>query len=68
MRAEREGHDRFSEAACTKTRQSWPVLARRREQWLASARSLLDAAALEVLWQAGGALSADEAMAFALEE
>jgi hypothetical protein len=47
---------------------SWPVLACRREQWLAHARTLLDDAAMDVLWQAGGAMSSDEAIALALEE
>jgi tetratricopeptide (TPR) repeat protein len=48
--------------------QSWPVLARRREQWLAGARTLLGDATLQVIWQAGSAMSADDAVALALAE
>jgi non-specific serine/threonine protein kinase len=48
--------------------QSWPVMARRREQWLARARTLLDDVTLGSLWQAGDAMSAEEAIDFALDE
>jgi non-specific serine/threonine protein kinase len=47
---------------------SWPVLARRREQWLTRARSVLGNATLEVVWEAGSAMSADDAVALALTE
>ena len=47
---------------------SWPVLARRRERWLARARTELGAATLDVIWQRGGAMSAEHAIALALEE
>jgi predicted ATPase len=47
---------------------SWPVQARQREQWLASGRTLLDDATFESSWQAGGAMSPEHAVAFALDE
>jgi hypothetical protein len=44
---------------------SWPVLARRRETWLAHARTMLGDATLQSLLDAGGGMSADDAVAFA---
>ena len=46
---------------------AWPVVQRQREQWLASARTMLDGEAFAVAWTAGQAMTQGQAVAYALE-
>jgi tetratricopeptide (TPR) repeat protein len=48
--------------------QSWPLLARRREEWLTRARTSLGEATYSGLWTAGGEMSVQSAVEVALED
>jgi alkylated DNA nucleotide flippase Atl1 len=48
--------------------QSWPVVQRTRESWLASARQTLEETAYQAAWEQGQTMNREEAIAYALEE